>query len=146
MKTNAKTNAAKRTSAPKPRQDWFSRFSHVVARLAGRPAAFIVAVSVVVIWAFAGPFFGFDDTWQNAINTITTIITFLMVFVIQSTQNRDTLAIQVKLAEIILHMRGAPKQLADAEEMSERQLEHVHEQYRARARQKMRAAGRRRRG
>ncbi|MEX2126815.1 MAG: low affinity iron permease family protein [Xanthobacteraceae bacterium] len=128
---------------PVPRQDRFSWFAHEASRLAGKPPAFLAAFSLVVGWALTGPFVGFSETWQLFINTTTTIITFLMVFLIQSTQNRDTLAIQVKLAELILHMPGVPNQFADAEDMSERQLEHVHAQYKSRAREKMRTAGRR---
>ncbi|MCC6948500.1 MAG: low affinity iron permease family protein [Bradyrhizobiaceae bacterium] len=129
---------ARRKNKPKvptPRRDWFSRFAQTFARLAGKPFAFLAASAIVVVWAASGPLFGFSETWQIVINTLTTIVTFLMVFVIQSTQNRDTLAIQVKLAELILHMRGAPSRLADAEDMSEEQLERVHAKYQKRAQQ-----------
>ena len=79
----------------------FGRFSKAAARLAGRPSAFGAAVGVVVLWAATGPLFGFSDTWQLVINTSTTIVTFLMVFLIQHTQNRDTEALQIKLDELI---------------------------------------------
>ena len=120
---------------PVPQQDWFSKFAQGASRIAGKPAAFLSAVGLVAGWALMGPFVGFSETWQLVINTATTIVTFLMVFLIQTSQNRDTLALQVKLAELILHMPGAPNQLADAEDMSEKQLEHLHERYKSRARQ-----------
>jgi low affinity Fe/Cu permease len=128
---------------PTPHQDWFSKFAQCASRVAGKPAAFLSAVGLVVGWALIGPFVGFSQTWQLVINTATTIVTFLMVFLIQSSQNRDTLALQVKLAELILHMPGAPNQLADAEDMSEKQLEHLHERYKSRARGRMRKSGNR---
>src|SRR5690554_3525710 len=84
-----------------PRQGWFGAFAVETARLAGKPGAFLCAVLLIAGWAAAGPLFGFSDTWQLVINTSTTIVTFLMVFLIQTTQNRDTLALQAKLAEII---------------------------------------------
>jgi low affinity Fe/Cu permease len=127
-----------RRQPPVPRQDWFSAFAQKASRLAGKPATFLCAAGLVVGWAFTGPFVGFSETWQLVINTSTTIITFLMVFLIQNTQNRDTLALQVKLAELILHMPGAPDRIADAEDMSEHQLDRLHEKYKARARSRMR--------
>jgi low affinity Fe/Cu permease len=125
-----------------PEKSWFAAFSQTASRWAGKPVTFLVAVGLVVLWALSGPLFGFSETWQLVINTTTTIITFLMVFLIQSSQNRDTLAIQVKLAEMILRMPGAQDRLADAEDMSERQLDELHEHYKARAKSK--AAGKRR--
>jgi low affinity Fe/Cu permease len=113
--------------------EWFSRFAHETARLAGKPIAFITAVAVVVIWAASGPLFEYSDTWQLVINTSTTIITFLMVFLIQNTQNRDTLALQVKLSELIIAMRGAQNRLATAEDMTEEELERLHQEYSHRA-------------
>jgi low affinity Fe/Cu permease len=118
----------------RPAQDWFSAFAQRTSRLAGKPATFLCAAGLVVGWALTGPLVGFSEIWQLVINTTTTIITFLMVFLIQNTQNRDTLALQVKLAELILHMPGAPDRLADAEDMSERQLDRLHDQYKSRAR------------
>jgi low affinity Fe/Cu permease len=123
---------------PVPHQDRFSAFAQTASRWAGKPHTFIGAVLLVIGWALLGPFFGFSETWQLFINTTTTIITFLMVFLIQSSQNRDTAAVQVKLAELILHMPGAPDQLADAEDMSEKQLDHLHEEYKTAARKRMR--------
>jgi low affinity Fe/Cu permease len=119
-----------------PRQDRFSRFAQAAARIAGKPGAFIAACLVIVVWLASGPFFDFNDTWQLVINTSTTIVTFLMVFLIQNTQNRDQVALQVKLAELIVRMPGAPNLLADAEDMSEKQLDKLHEYYKARAREK----------
>jgi low affinity Fe/Cu permease len=111
-------------------------FSHLATRtsqLAGKPVTFLIAVAVVLVWAISGPFFGFSDTWQLVINTSTTIITFLMVFLIQNTQNRDTLALQLKLAELILAAEGAKNRLATAEDLSEEDLKRLHETYRKRA-------------
>jgi low affinity Fe/Cu permease len=127
--------------APVPRQDWFSAFAQSASSIAGKPVAFLSALALVAIWAVSGPFFGFSETWQLVINTGTTIVTFLMVFLIQSSQNRDTLALQVKLAELILHMPGAPDQIADAEDMSAHQLEALHREYKARAYRKTKKPG-----
>jgi low affinity Fe/Cu permease len=114
-------------------REWFSRFAQETARLAGKPVVFILAVAAVVIWAVTGPLFHYSDTWQLVINTSTTIITFLMVFLIQNTQNRDQMALQVKLAELIIAMKGAENSVATAEDLTEEDLEHLHEEYRARA-------------
>jgi low affinity Fe/Cu permease len=127
-----------------PRQGWFGAFAHEAARLTGKPAAFLLALLMIVVWASVGPVFGFSDTWQLIINTSTTIITFLMVFLIQTTQNRDTLALQAKLAEIILCMPKAPNSIADAEDMSEEELQAWHERLRRRARIKATKAKKRR--
>jgi low affinity Fe/Cu permease len=111
----------------------FSQLASRTAQLAGKPVTFLIAVAVVLGWAISGPLFGFTDTWQLVINTSTTIITFLMVFLIQNTQNRDTLALQLKLAELIIAMRGAKDDLATAEDLSEEDLEKLHEIYRKHA-------------
>lgn len=113
--------------------EWFARFAHEAARLAGKPATFIIAVALILTWAATGPIFGYSDTWQLIINTSTTIITFLMVFVIQNTQNRDGLAIQVKLAELIIAVQGAKNAVATAEDMSEEELQKLHEHFRDKA-------------
>jgi low affinity Fe/Cu permease len=95
----------------------------------GRPAAFIVAISLVVLWGISGPLFGFSDTWQLVINTATTVVTFLMVFLIQSTQNRDAEAMQVKLDEIIRAIGNANNQLLDLEELEEQDLDRIRSSY-----------------
>ena len=111
----------------------FSQAASRTAHLAGKPLTFLIAVAVVLAWAVSGPFFGFSDTWQLVINTSTTIITFLMVFLIQNTQNRDTMALQLKLSELIIAMHGAKNHMATAEDLSEEDLERLHESYRKRA-------------
>ena len=97
--------------------------------MAGRPAAFSIAAGLVVLWLCSGPIFGFSDTWQLIINTSTTIITFLMVFLIQNSQNRDTQAIQVKLDELIRVTRGAHVALLDLEELSDEELKKIRKDY-----------------
>src|SRR4029078_5192963 len=96
----------------------------------GKPVVFLAAVLIVVVWAVTGPIFGFSDTWQLVINPGTTIVTFLMVFLIQNTQNRDALAVQVKLADLIIAVEGAHNRLAKAEELFEEDLEQLHAEYR----------------
>ena len=103
------------------------------AQLAGKPLTFLIAALLVVVWAATGPLFGYSDTWQLVINTSTTIVTFLMVFLIQHTQNRDTMALQLKLAELIIAVQGAKNKVATAEDLSEEDLERLHEEYRRRA-------------
>jgi low affinity Fe/Cu permease len=107
----------------------FDRIANHIARQSGRPAAFILATLIVLLWALTGPLFGFSDTWQLVINTSTTIVTFLMVFLIQSTQNRDTAAMQIKLDELIRATEGAHNALLDLEELSERELERIRLRY-----------------
>jgi low affinity Fe/Cu permease len=115
------------------RADWFDSFARQTSMFCGKPVVFLGAVLIVVVWAATGPMFGYSDTWQLVINTGTTIVTFLMVFLIQNTQNRDALAVQVKLAELIIAVEGAHNKLANCEEMSEEELEELHEQYREQA-------------
>jgi low affinity Fe/Cu permease len=108
----------------------FEVFAAATARIAGRPYIFLAAVTIVLVWAATGPLVGFSDTWQLVINTSTTIITFLMVFLIQHTQNRDTLALQIKVAELLVALKGANGDLATAEDLSEESLEQLHERFR----------------
>ena len=109
----------------------FTRFAKWTARATGRPAAFMLATLVIVVWVLTGPLFGFSDTWQLVINTGTTIVTFLMVFLIQNTQNRDTEALQVKLDELIRATKGAHNALLDLEELDEVQLDRIRRSYEA---------------
>ena len=104
----------------------FSRFAHATAHATGTPTAFLIAVMTVLVWAATGPLFNYSDTWQLVINTGTTIVTFLMVFLIQNTQNRDTMALQLKLSELIIAMKGANNDLATIEDMTEEELEELH--------------------
>lgn len=108
---------------------WYSRFAKIAAHFCGRPRVFVLAVLVIVIWIITGPIFNFSDTWQLVINTGTTIITFLMVFLIQNTQNRDTEAIQVKLDELIRATKGAHNALLDLEELEEDTLDEFRQRY-----------------
>lgn len=103
----------------------FDRFSTLVTKATGSPYAFVIAFAVVIVWAVSGPIFGFSDTWQLVINTGTTIITFLMVFVIQQSQNKDTMALQLKLNELIAATRTANNRLIDIEDLTEDELEKV---------------------
>ena len=109
----------------------FSTFAKSVSHAAGRPAAFILAVLVLLIWAATGPLFHFSDTWQLVINTGTTVVTFLMVFLIQSTQNREAQATQLKLDELIRAVGGARNRLLDLEKLPEEQLEALAAQFAA---------------
>ncbi|HEX8772781.1 MAG TPA: low affinity iron permease family protein [Pyrinomonadaceae bacterium] len=108
---------------------WFTRFAKWTARTTGQPASFAIAVSIILVWGVSGPLFGFSDTWQLVINTGTTIVTFLMVFLIQNTQNRDSEAIQVKLDEIIRAIEGADNSLLDLEELDEKELDIIRQHY-----------------
>jgi len=110
---------------------WYSQFAKRTAHFCGRPRVFTLAVGVIVVWIITGPLFGFSDTWQLVINTGTTIITFLMVFLIQNTQNRDTEAIQVKLDELIRATRGAHNALLDLEELEQENLDAFRVKYQA---------------
>jgi len=107
----------------------FSDFARRLAVWTGRPVAFLAACGAVVLWAASGPFFGFSDTWQLVINTSTTIVTFLMVFLIQNTQNRDTEAMQIKLDELIRATQGAHNALLNLEHLEDEELEGYLEHY-----------------
>jgi low affinity Fe/Cu permease len=110
---------------------WYSRFAKSASRFCGRPRIFTLAVLVITVWIMTGPLFDFSDTWQLVINTGTTIVTFLMVFLIQNTQNRDTEAIQVKLDELIRATQGAHNALLDLEELEEASLDAFRARYEA---------------
>jgi low affinity Fe/Cu permease len=114
---------------PKKPVSIFTRFAKWTSRTAGRPGAFSLATAVLIFWAISGPFFGFSDTWQLVINTGTTIVTFLMVFLIQNTQNRDAEAIHVKLDELIRSNKGAHNALLDLEELEEEELDRIRADY-----------------
>ena len=111
------------------RKLWFVHFAQWVSHATGRPIAFLLALSSIVIWAMLGPLFGFSDTWQLVINTATTIITFLMVFVIQNTQNRDTAAMHIKIDELIRVTQKARNVLLDLEELDDKTLELLRQDY-----------------
>ena len=106
--------------------DWFEKFSQRVTHATGRPWAFLIAFLVIIVWALTGPFFGFGDTWQLVINTSTTIVTFLMVFLIQQTQNKDGKAVELKLNELVAATKGASNRLIDVENLSEAELDILH--------------------
>jgi low affinity Fe/Cu permease len=114
--------------ATKP-TSWFARFTRATARFGGKPLTFLLAAGIVLAWLLSGPIFGFSNTWQLVINTTTTIVTFLMVFLIQSSQNRDAEAVQVKLDELIRVSRGAHIALLDLEELEEADLDRIRADY-----------------
>lgn len=101
----------------------FDHFSSAVTRVTGKPVAFIIAFIIIIVWAVSGPIFHFSDTWQLVINTGTTIITFLMVFIIQQSQNKDTIAIHLKLNELIASTKGASNRLIDVEDLTPKELD-----------------------
>lgn len=113
--------------------EMFSTMACAAAHWMGKPIAFLIAVLAVIVWGATGPMFHYSDTWQLVINTSTTIVTFLMVFLIQNTQNRDTMAVQLKLSELILKIDEAENRFATAEDMSDEQLEELHEELRQQA-------------
>ena len=120
----------------------FSRLAKWTAHATGHPVAFIVAVAVIMLWALSGPLFHFSDTWQLVINTGTTIVTFLVVFLVQNTQNRDSAAIQLKLDELIRATQGAHNALLDLEELTESQLREIRDRYEALAKRARGGVGR----
>ncbi|WP_024303177.1 low affinity iron permease family protein [Pseudogulbenkiania sp. MAI-1] len=114
---------------PTKSRSWFTRFAKWTSHITGKPSAFMVAGAVIAVWVVTGPLFRFSDTWQLVINTGTTIVTFLMVFLIQNTQNRDSEAIQVKLDELIRAIDGAHNALLDLEELEDEELDLIRARY-----------------
>lgn len=106
--------------------------ANATASWTGRPIAFLTAFLIILVWGITGPIFHYSDTWQLVINTGTTIVTFLMVFLIQNTQNRDTMALQVKLSELIISLKEANNRVADIEDASDEELAEAHEQVKER--------------
>ena len=111
------------------KHSWFTRGAKWASRAAGRPTTFMLALGIILVWLLSGPFFDFSDTWQLIINTGTTIVTFLMVFLIQNTQNRDTEALQIKLDELIRSMKNAHTVLLDLEELEDEELDRIRQSY-----------------
>jgi low affinity Fe/Cu permease len=114
---------------PPVRESWFARLAQAATDWSGSTAAFSLAVAVILIWLISGPFFGYSDTWQLVINTGTTIVTFLMVFLIQRAQNKDSQAIHLKLNEIIASLEGASNRLVNVETLPEAELHRLHERF-----------------
>ena len=133
---SSKVCAASASATSDKNSHWPEMFSNMACAAAhwmGKPIAFLVALLAVIVWAATGPIFHYSDTWQLVINTSTTIVTFLMVFLIQNTQNRDTMALQLKLSELILKFDEAENRFATAEDMSDEKLEELHEELRQQA-------------
>ena len=110
-------------------QELFRKFSHTISYLVGTPWAFIIAITIIIMWSITGPLFGFSDTWQLVINTGTTIVTFLMVFLIQNTQNRESRATQLKLDELIRTIKGARNTMIELENMDDESLDKFAEEF-----------------
>lgn len=123
------------TSLPTKRRraSLFTRLAQACSEWTGRPFTFFVALGIIIVWAISGPVFSFNDTWQLVINTSTTIITFLMVFIIQNSQNRDTAAIQIKLDELLSKLEGAREELMDIENLDDEQLAEIRKDFCRRA-------------
>src|SRR5215207_7619120 len=111
------------------KSSWFTRVAKLASRTAGRPATFMMALGIILIWALTGPLFQFSDTWQLVINTSTTINTFLIVLLIQNTQNRDTEAMQIKLDEVLRSMENAHTVLLDLEELDNEEIDRIRQDY-----------------
>jgi low affinity Fe/Cu permease len=133
----SEANTAKSPAKTSKRgENWselFSRMACTTAHWTGKPVTFLIAAALVIVWAATGPLFHYSDTWQLVINTSTTIVTFLMVFLIQNTQNRDTMALQLKVSELILAMNGAQNRVASAEDLTDKELEDLHKELHRRA-------------
>lgn len=123
--------SAKQTTKPPAIDEAFRRFAHVISSISGDARTFLVALLVIVVWLVTGPVFGYSDTWQLVINTGTTIVTFLMVFVLQNTQNRDNQAMQLKLDELLRAMRNARNSFLDIEELPDADLESLAEEFKS---------------
>ena len=121
--------ASQRATRKRGLKHKFENISHLATHWTGSPIAFILAVSVILAWLVTGPIFKFSDTWQLIINTGTTIVTFLMVFLIQQSQNKESLAVQLKLNEIVAALEGASNRMVDVESLSEDELELLHKHY-----------------
>jgi low affinity Fe/Cu permease len=119
----------RRVAEGRAKRGLFTRFAQAIAHYAGKPATFVGAVAIILVWGVSGPLFGFNDTWQLVINTSTTIVTFLMVFVIQNAQNRDTMALQIKLDELIARLDDPRQILLDLEDLDEETLERMRLEY-----------------
>jgi low affinity Fe/Cu permease len=133
VKASTQRDGAKAPVQSTGLNEMFSKAACVIAHWMGKPISFLIAAALVVVWAATGPLFGYSDTWQLVINTSTTIVTFLMVFLIQNTQNRDTMAIQLKLSELIIAVSEAENRFATAEDLSDEELEKLHQELRNRA-------------
>jgi low affinity Fe/Cu permease len=118
-----------------PASSWFGKLATKTAHVTGKPVTFLIAAAIVIVWAVSGPIFGYSDTWQLVINTGTTIVTFLMVFLIQATQNRDTLALQLKLDELIVATKAAHNEMAGIEDEDETALNEAKKRVLARSRE-----------
>jgi low affinity Fe/Cu permease len=129
---NASRSNAKQDVSNGSWSELFSRTACVIAHWMGKPISFLIATALVITWALTGPLFAYSDTWQLVINTSTTIVTFLMVFLIQNTQNRDTMALQLKLSELILVISAAENRFANAEDLTEEELERLHKELQSR--------------
>ncbi len=125
-------------------RSFFTRFAKWTSHATGQPTAFAIALGTLVVWAVSGPIFGFSDTWQLIINTGTTIVTFLMVFLIQNTQNRDSAAMHIKLDELIRSHGDAQNALLDLEELEEKELTRMRDDYQRLAEEARTALGKRR--
>jgi low affinity Fe/Cu permease len=122
-------NSTTPKNGKKEKKNIFEKFSSKITKATGSPYAFLAAFLIIIIWGVSGPFFDYSDTWQLVINTSTTIITFLMVFIIQQSQNKDTMAIQLKLNELIAATKGASNRLVDIEDLTEKELETIKKFY-----------------
>src|SRR6188508_2692227 len=133
MITTNNNSRSSRASAPSALAQRFSQFAHATSVWSGNPLAFLAAVGLVIVWVLTGPIFNYSDTWQLIINTGTTIVTFLMVFLIQNTQNRDTLAFHLKLSELVFAVKGAKDKYAALETLEDKELEELHAEFCRRA-------------